>query len=451
MGKMGREQRVNGLGQCDMVRYSALVTRKWFCFLWLVWLAACSRPEQPSPTLLPPNLPPVPAGASPTAFVLPTLYPTFTPLPPATPLPSRTPVASPTPATAIDFEQKSVLFRYVIPALGLDRRLEGTVGGQITVVDETTGIAAIRTNSGTPLQEMQTAFPGLNLEPLPENCDSCVYFEYELPLSGQADSGWLTEAYMLASIENFTAINLGAHFPAGTILGLRRSATAYEPAHSLALTDNGQLYRWLATEPQVTTPITNTTLAGLLPAVPLATLAENYLVSCPAAPVETLYLNPAGTPTTIRLTCPAFSLPTSLLPLYLQLDSLLQESLAAQSLSKPPFAIPLATLLHYQRADGSCLTLTQTEQAIVTAPAGTPITATLSLSQIISYTTPLLDSGTLQPGLQLFGEATLPNLLLVRGDQGLNEIGWSEIAPPAVQTLITRLDTLLNELLASDN
>lgn len=434
-----------------MIRQSAIVNRFWFCFLWLVWLVGCSRPEQPRLSPIPTDLLAVPAGASPTPFVLPTLYPTFTPLPPATPLPSRTPAASPTAATAIDFEQKSVLFRYTIPALGLDRRLEGTVGGQITVIDETTGLAAIRTNSGTPLQEMQTAFPDLTLEPMAENCMSCVYFEYELPLSGQSDSGWLTEAYMLASIENFTAINLGPHFPAGTILGLRRSATAYEPAHSLALTADGQLYRWLATESQVTTPITNTTLIELLPTVPLNTFAENYLVSCPAVPVESLYLNPAGTATTIRLTCPAFSLPTSLLPLYLQLDSLLQESLAPQSLTKPPLAVPLATLLDYQRADGNRLTLTQTEQAIVVDPAGQSLTATLSLSQTISYTSSLLDSGIFQPGVQLFGEATLPNLLLVRGPQGMNEIGWSELPPQAIQPLIARLDTLLDELLATDN
>ncbi len=403
------------------------------------------------------------AGATATPFILPTLLPTITRSAPAAATATRTPPPEPSPQGTVDFDQPVVELRYGIPALQLDRRLEGNVNGQITVVDETRGLAAIRQNQGGVLLELQSILPSLELEPLPEGCDTCVAFSYAMPLENAESEGWLQDPVLLASVENFTAALLGPHFPPATTVGLRRSATAYDVAHTLALTDEGLLYRWLATDGNVEAPIAVGSAAPELPALVDSLdgdeLAAQYVVNCVSTPLETLYLNSAPTPEaaapapgeaegddgqTIRVACPAFSLPQSLQPLYLQLDALLQETLAGHGLPRPPTEVALEAVLDYRREDGARLALSLDGATRITNGAGETVTTTLSSTQVMSITTALLDGGALQPGLTAFTAGELENVLLVRGSQGMMEVAWpAGEAPEAILEEVRVLDELM--------
>ena len=396
-----------------------------------------------------------PAGATPTTLILPTLLPTQTIAAAATETLANPARPTPTAQSTVDFEQPVVELRYQIAALQMDRRLEGNVSGQITVVDETRGVAAIRQNQGGVLLELQEILPTLELQPLPEDCDACVAFSYSMPLVEAQGEGWLQDPVLLASVENYTTALLGPHFPPATIVGLRRSATPYDVAHSLALDADGVLYRWLATAAEVDDPRAVQSVApelpGLLAEVDGESLATQYIVDCPSAPFEILLLN-GDTATeaagedgqTIRVACPAFSLPRSLLPLYVQLDALLQETLEGNGLPRPPTEVALDTVLDYRREDGAHLAVAMDGVARITDKAGETVTTTLSSSQVLSMTTALLDSGTLQPGLEAFAAAEQTNLLLVRGDQGMLEAAWPPgAAPQGIVEQVAVLDGLM--------
>jgi hypothetical protein len=391
--------------------------------------------------------------ATATPFVLPTLLPTQTRGAAPTPEATNTlaPAPSPSPQGTLDFEQAVIELRYRIRALQLDRRLEGKVSGEITVVDETRGVAAIRANQGGVLLELQEVLPTLDMKPLPEECDTCVEFSYSMPLEGAEGEGWLQDPVLLASVENYTAALLGPHFPPGTVLGLRRSATAYDVAHSLALDTDGNLYRWLATSGEIEAPVPVDSLAPQLPALLTAaeeeTLAQQYVVSCTSAPFETLYLNAEQDEEgqTILLSCPAFSLPRSLLPLYLQIDSLLQETLEGSGIPRPPSEVALDAVLDYRRDDGAHLEIALDQTATVSSESGETVTTTLSSDDVMSVTTALLESEVLQPGLQVFAAGEAPNVLLVRGTQGMVEAAWEPgEVPQAIANEVEVLDGIVD-------
>jgi hypothetical protein len=339
----------------------------------------------------------------------------------------------------------------------LERRIEGIVSGKITIVDETTGLAAILNNQSGVLLELQDALPKLELEPVPDGCDRCVHFSYELPIDGNAGEGWLRDPVMLASVENYMAANLAPHFPPGTVLGLRRSATAYDVAHSLALTDDGSLWRWLVTDDEVPAPVPVDEVApdlpGLLADLPLDALAEEYVTNCPAVPVETLYLDPDATADegkTITILCPAFSLPSTLLPLYLTLDDALQEVLSSQGIPRPPLQIPLSSMLDFQRDDGAQLTLLADGRAIGRAPeAGIVVTETLTAAEVVSVTVSLAQSGVLTTGVEAYAADEANNILLIRAEQGMMEFAWNEEEeiPAALTDDFATLDALLDRML----
>lgn len=437
--------------------------RLWRLFLLPVLLFACAdvrktatpRAEEEIVALQPSGAAAQPQMTA-TPFVLPTLLPTATSEAPETAAPPNTPAPEPSPESTLDFEQPVLELRYRIPALQLDRRLEGNVSGQITVVDETKGVAAIRQNQGGVLLELQEFLPTVELEPAPESCETCVLFSYSMPIVSAAGEGWLQDPVLLASVENYTSALLGPHFPPGTVLGLRRSATSYDVAHSLALSSTGALYRWLATEGEIEEAIDVNQIApelgALLSEAQVDSLREQYAVDCVSTPVETLYLHPnAGTAAEespadeaqrIRIICPAFSLPRSLLPLYLRLDSLLEEKLSGSGLPRPPTAIALDTVIHYQREDGVHLEVALDGSARITSAEGVVTTTTaLESSQTLSVTNALLDSEVLQPGLEAFVADELPNILLVRGEDGLLEAAWpSGALPPAIAETVRWLD-----------
>ena len=161
--------------------------KRFLLTLFTLLLLSCRRAEVVTPVA------PTPIT---TSRPITTLVPTFTPLPEreiffptATPIPTFTPAVLTTPGTAVPFDEKLVELRYRIPALGIDRRLEGNVAGRIIVVDETTQAAVQRNNQAVILIELQQSLPQLDLQPLPPNCDRCVQVSYELPLNDATDTG----------------------------------------------------------------------------------------------------------------------------------------------------------------------------------------------------------------------------------------------------------------------
>ncbi len=416
----------------------------------LVFLAGCSTladgtvtPVRPVvlPTASNRDLPVTYTPESTAVFVTPTPRPTLTAAPPT--------------ETPVNFAETAVELRYRIPAIGLDRRLQGTFGSQIIFADEASGLILQRSNQGLVLLELQQVLPGLTLEPLPEGCDTCVYLEYALAASGETGAGWLQDPILLASVENLLAVVLGPHFPPDTLVGLRRSASPYAPAHTIALTTDGQVWVWLATEAEISEPLPETAVADIRSALEnleLDALAGSYETNCPGVPLESLSLVKGTEAITIDIACPEYTLPDTLLPLYLPLDMALSAKLeAAGSVvsSRPPAGFPLTALLDYKRSDGARLTVYEDGLTLAQDAATAVYTTTLSSSQIISLTTPLLESGLVNPGLTTFFSEDEPegaSLLLVRGPLGVLDGRWV-----GTETAVIDLDALLDQLIGLES
>jgi hypothetical protein len=420
--------------------------------LLILLLAACSNEGGLDVTASPQNVGQPDASTAPaaTTVIIPTLYPTVTRPASAASTATSPPSDTPTPESTVDFEQPVVELRYQIPALGLDRRLEANVNGEITVVDETRGLARVGRNQGGVIIELQQALPDLSLEPLPDGCEACVAFSYELPMVDSSAQGWLTDTVMLASVEHYTSLMVGAHFPEDTVLGLRRSATPFDVAHSLALTTDGQLWRWLATEPEVSPAVaaaeSSPQLAAMVGELDTSALADSYEVPCQGTSGETLYLNQGGEETTVLIRCPAFSLPSTLLPLYLELDAALQPVVAEQGLQKPPLQIPLDTMIAYRLSDGSQLTLGLDGAARLSMDSEV-YTETIGVEQVMSLNEQLLATEQLDPGVEAYGNGEVQDVLLVRGPQGMMEAAWQGAGPPAeLEALVSSLQTMINDL-----
>jgi hypothetical protein len=423
-----------------------------FFLVVLVFLASCgSSPGETTPEfVMPTPRPPV------------TLAPTYTP--PATqgPLPTITPPPTretAVPDTPIPFDETVLELRYQIPLLGLNRRLQGNVANQLILVDEVNGRSIQRNNEGGVMFELRQALLDVELAAVPESCPGCVYVEYELLDADLSDSGWLQDPVLLASIENFMSATLGPHFPEGTAIGLRRSASPYAPGHNIAVAEDGRLWMWLATEaevgPAISSEITPLLLAELAQ-ISAADLNEAYQADCRGVPIETLQLNLADETWSGRLVCPELTLPTTLQPLYVQLDSLLAEKTADATVEKPDTVFPVAGLLRYTRADDAQLTLYPNSTLISVDPFGAVYTNTLTSTLPISLTTSLFDTGLLQPGFSTFVvEEASPitttvtaepptSTLAVRGANGVYDAEWLELPDFDV---IRFLDTLLNRTL----
>lgn len=432
----------------------------WRCFLFVVgllWTVGCNQNTPAAP--ITPTTDSQAAAITITPIILPTLYPTFTP--PPTPLPTLTSPATPTEPqpTQIPLDTVVVAIRYAIPSLGLSRRLQGNAGTEITITDETTQITTNRPNQGAVLLEMQQAFTNLILPDLPEGCQSCVELEYSLPLLGQSGRGWLQDPILLSSIENYMALALGAHYPPQTLVGLRRSASTYSVAETVALTADGRLWRWLATEAKVAeAEEVTSTLPALLANVQNLTLSDRYLAICPNVPIETLFLADANGGQYIPIICPELVLPTSLIPFYLELDRALDEINRETTLEHPEPALPLAAVLFYQRADGKQITLFADEEQLLKELTAEPQTDLFTPSEVASLINALVatellteDGSLLLPAQELllpedpiiFGFA---NVLAIRTELGVSGLGWDEQPPEILKLLLESLDEWLDVL-----
>ena len=416
-------------------------------------LAACANavPEEP----------PLATAPVPTAPAIP---PTFTPAPPGSDfntIPIVTVTQAPLPtmetSTPIPFGSNVVELRLTIPTIGFDRRLQGSVSSQIILVDENNGFSVQRDNQAGVLLDLQQVLSELVLLAVPDECDGCVRLAYNLPFSGVQGEGWLRDPVLLASLENYFTTVLGPHFPTEAIIGLRRSASPYAPAHSVAVMADGRLYRWFANEGEAA-PVSSASpaLLAAFEALDTQALLQQYAAPCPGTPLESLLLAGREAERLIALVCPEFALSADLQPLYVALDEALAELLASSEaiIARPPAAFPLAAVLDYQRVDNAQLTIFTDGTAVASGGSSQPITTTLSSSQVISLTTNLLGSGSMRTGLTTFlaGEGTgataTPSsprtLLLVRGPAGVYDAQWFNTSDVPV---LAELNELLNQLL----
>jgi len=386
--------------------------------------------------------------------LLPTIYPTATSYPTPPPTNTRPPLPTSPPATPVDYDQLVVDLKYTIPAIGLERSLSGDVSGRLKIVDETTGFDNERRNQAGILLELQQSLPDLALDDLPEDCEHCVWLEYSLPLTGDQDQGWLQDVRMLASVENFMAMALGPHFPPGTIAGLRRITTQDQIAHTVALIEDGLLWRWKATESEVPEAENidedDLLLSSLISDLELSELAPIYAAACPDnAGIETLYIKSEDTERFIDLICPELALPTVLLPLYLNLDAktvgMLDDELEGDY--EPPLA--QETILYYQTENGFHLTLFYDGQLFAGDDGGNVVSDTITVTLAVSLTDELLESGFMQPGVDNYLSGADGNYLIIRGPDGLYEQVWTGTAEPAIEAIVERLNNLLLNALSS--
>lgn len=370
-----------------------------------------------------------------TESFIPTIYPTYTPRPTATPFhpPTLTPTR-PT-ATPVDFDQTVVELTYSIPGLGLRRDIRANVSNHIELTDRASGETLERSDQPGVVIQLQGVLRDLDLEPVPENCPMCVSLEYELPIEGVRGSGWLQDIRLLASLENYTAALLGPYFPENTVVGLRRSATPYQVAHTIAVTEDGQIWGWTAVDSEVPLPepanALGATLLGLSANLDKTSFSDFYVSECPQGPgVEMLYL--AGFPEAkqIRMTCPELNLPTELLPLYKAVDNLADSTLGLQELAAqeaPEKLVPLNALLDYEREDGWRLTVFDDGTAVVIDDMEIAYTSTLTVTNVISLTTALAARGVVQPGTDLLTGEDWQNKVFLRGTDGVYEAVWNEL------------------------
>ncbi len=229
----------------------------WLVLVLILFVVGCEARPQTTATSPAPITPAV-VGTPlprPTLVNIPTLLPTPSLAAQPTATETRPPQPTPAPSATIELNEIVLSLEYSIPGLGLTRTLTATFASRITVSDSVTGQTVVQPQQSRVLLEIQTALEGLTLEPVPAGCDLCPQLAATpCPWPTRPDDGWLTDPMLLASLENYFAVHLGPHWPANTVLGLRRSASAYRPAHTLALTAEGQLWRWTAVDSQVAPP-----------------------------------------------------------------------------------------------------------------------------------------------------------------------------------------------------
>ena len=404
------------------------------CLLLLVisiTIIACNSVPTPSPThpeetaesgLLPlPTAQPVP--------------PTFTPsaeedasIP--TPLPTSPPQPTEIPATPIPFDDVVVTARLRIPAISYDRRLEGNIGSELIIVDESAARGQFRERQALILIELQQVLEDLVLAPVPEGCDQCVELEVTFPLEEIEYRGWLQDPILLASLENLFAVSLGAHFSPEAVAGLRRSASPYAPAQTIEIQQDGTVHIWQANKDAIVTTFEGSEALNTAVSETANTAFQpQYAASCEGVPLETLFLkSDLGGEQTVTIACPAFAVPIPMHDLYIQFDALMAE-FVLDAIPPPDTGVPLTAVLQYQREDGAFLIIENDGALSLDDGSGAVLTDTVTLDQIGLLTEPLIESGTVSLGLSTFiieDEAEKTAVLLIRGPQGLYDGAWSE-------------------------
>ncbi len=362
---------------------------------------------------------------------LPTLYPTATLLPSPTPTSPNELQPTAAPSSEVDFDQLVVDVHYVIPSLELDRRIRGNVAGVVEVIDQNDGASVMLKNRPGVIVEMQQALLRAQIEKVPEGCISCVQVDYELPLTEQSGQGWLRDVQLLASLENYTAAVLGPHFPAGTMAGLRREATPFEVAHSVAVSSEGQLWTWTATDMRVAEPTIVAGIgeqaAGHLASIDWLGLPDSIGHVCyEGGGAEWLQLEGPDRAQLIDVRCPELYLPGQLAPIYSLLSDAVVAELAGGDVSPPDLPMTLDTIVYFGRTDGASLTVSSEGQLDAIDAEGASYTVTLTTTETLSLTSVLLDSSLLSPGPSALFDEEPGNIILIRANDSVYELAWSE-------------------------
>lgn len=429
----------------------------WVIFVLIMIGVGCeARPQTPSPTSAP--ITPAVAGTPlprPTLVDIPTLLPTQTLVAQPTATETRPLQPTPTPLATVELSEVVLALEYSIPGLGLTRTLTATFASRITLADAATGQTVVQPQQARILLEIQSVLNELTLEPVPDGCELCPRLSYSLPVAEQSGAGWLTDPVLLASLENYFAVHLGPHWPPNTVLGLRRSASPYRPAHTLAFTADGQLWRWSAIDSQVA-PQEEALLTwdDLVSSPDVLALDNSYQQECLNVARETLYFQLEETTKTIQIRCPELSLPTTLTDLYTALAVRMGTVGLAEGESDRSPLFPYTTALYYQREDGYRLTLDKNGLVVIAAEGEIQATANLTASLPISLTTTALESGLMVPGtpelLHTFtttDTTSLPtNFLMVRDPDGTAEYTWNDEVDAVLEPVIAELNRLIDEL-----
>ena len=430
--------------------------RTFWLLLLLLFIVGCGSRPQTTPTASSASVTPdSTALPRPTLVTIPTLLPTFTPINRPTATATRPLQPTPNPSATVTLSEEVMSLEFTIPGLGMTRTLTATFASRITLTDVPTGVTVVQPQQSRVLLELQSVLDGLALEPVPDGCDLCPHLHYELPVAGTSGDGWLTDPLLLASLENYFAIHLGPHWPPQTVLALRRSASPYRSAQTLALTAAGQMWQWTAVDNQIAPPTAAPSLAEFLPAdLREAGWADSYQQECRNVPRETLFITQGEQTQTISFRCPGITLPDSLTPLYAALDGLITAMpLAEGETNRTPW-FPYTTALYYQRGDGYRLALDRTGAIVVALDGEIAGTGNLTATLPISLTAAALSTDLFVPGtpellrtLTVTNTSSLPdNFLMVRGEDGPGEITWEESAPDDLVELVALLDGLIDEL-----
>ena len=411
-------------------------------------MVACNA--SPSPSTSPP-----PETAETGLLPLPTpqdVPPTFTPSGPEiidtpTTIPTRPPQPTEIPDTPIPFDDVVVTARVRIPAISYDRRLEGNIGSELIFVDETAGKGQFRARQAVILIELQQVLEELVLAPVPEGCEQCVDLEVTFPLEEIEFRGWLQDPILLASLENLFSITLGPHFSPDAVAGLRRTASPYAPSQTLEVQNNGTVHIWQANQDAVVASFEASEMLTTAVSQTVNTAFQSqYAASCEGVPIETLMLkSESGGVQTITIACPAFAIPLPMHDLYVQFDRLMGE-VVLDAIPAPETGIPLTAVLQYEREDNVSLLVDYQGGLSLVDAAGTLITDTLSIEQITTLTTPLIENGMVSLGLTTFAsEEENTAVLLIRGPQGLYDGAWNETQTiPELEPLNSFVDNYLN-------
>lgn len=405
------------------------------------------------------------------------LQPTFTPADPLaqtadslTPFPTlQSSELGATPEPSVDLNQPVLRLVYEIPAIGLERTLEANLAGRLTLTDVARENVVTISNGQRFLTEITAAIQANRelFEPVSADCDRCVIIGYDLPVSGESARGILPDPTLQASLQNLFANRLGPHFPTNTAVGHHRAASGYTVAQTVALTADGQLYRWIAADPQINVSTQ---------ALPAQTILDDYaaeltkfegvdlITQCPNFPNEVLIFQEAA----INLRCPELSLAQSLVEPYL-LAAELSESLLAdpRNLEIPATSLPFDGRLYYERNDGSTLTIFEDGAVTATFPMTPtePISGTETITptilppdivissipegEIDPLITPLLASDVIPRGVTAsisLEQTEFEELILIRGVDGVYEFAWSDGVGQGLLPGIQILDLLLDEL-----
>lgn len=425
-------------------------------WLLLLLIVGCGSRPQTTPSASTPT--PGPDGTAlprPTLVDIPTLLPTFTPVNRPTATATRPLQPSPIPSATVTLSEVVMSVEFSIPGLGMTRTLTATFASRITLSDAQTGLTVVEPQQSRILLELQSVLDGLSLDPIPDGCDLCPRLRYELPVAGQSGDGWLTDPVLLASLENYFAIHLGPHWPPNTVLGLRRSASVYRSAQTVAFTADGQMWRWSAIDSELALPETAPSLADLLPTdLDERGWADSYQQECRNVSRETLLVVQGEQSQTITFRCPEITLPDSLTPLYAALDGLMAEMRLVEGETNRVPWFPYTTAIYYQRADGYRLALDRNGSVVIASEGEIRGTGNLTATLPISLTAAALDTDLFTPGtpellrtLTVTDATSLPdNFLMVRGETGPGEITWDETVPDDLAELVATLDALINDL-----